>query len=42
MLERPDQRLLIRRVLSALTLGFHIEGGLESNRRLATRDGLTG
>ena len=42
LLDRPDQRLLTHRVMAALTLAFQIESGLQNERWLATRDGLTG
>ncbi len=41
-LDSPERSLLIRRVTSAVTLAFQIEENRESQRKLATRDGLTG
>jgi diguanylate cyclase (GGDEF)-like protein len=42
MLERPDVDIVVNRVLSGVTLAFQVEASRESQRTLATRDGLTG
>ncbi len=42
VLARPDIDILVNRVISAVTLAFRVEASRESQRTLATHDGLTG
>ncbi len=41
-LQSPEMVLLVRRVAAALTLAFQVEAGRDAQRKLATRDVLTG